>query len=126
MTVRRLTVVLWTLVVVGCAHSPGGKYNGSWVFSQEALELRADHQFIFRSWSDDGPVIYWARGTWRELPSGSVETVVREAQFERVMGEATLPTTAEWQPTRDGIQRPNRPVLRRVRKFPAHLHWPPN
>lgn len=94
------------------------------MFAAQALELRADHRFIYRSYSDDGPVICWVRGTWRELPGNRVETTVRDVRFERVKSEPTLPSVAEWQVTRNGIHRPDRAVLKRVREFPARLHWP--
>jgi len=63
MIVRRKTVLLCALIAVACAHSRAGKFNSSGLFSDQALELRADHRFVYRSYSDDGPIICWIRGT---------------------------------------------------------------
>ncbi len=127
--VKRISLTLVVVLLACCAHSPAGKYVGAWGFTSEVIELRPDHTFIYRSWTDDGGITLWARGTWRPLSSSTsrqVETVVVRTESGKGPSVIGLTEHEVWELSLHGIRYGRTPVLRRVRGIPAYFKWPPN
>jgi hypothetical protein len=104
--------------LIGCASQRPITYALSATFGREAIELHPDGTFVYCAWSDDGPTLFSAHGTWRWLDRGrrQLETVVVGRRLER--GYPTpagdLPDVVVWTVRRSTIQRGSRIPLQRA------------
>ena len=113
-----LLAALAGIVFVSCASGSAGTFARDGLFTREALELRDDGTFVYCAWSDDGPTVFSARGTWRWLDRArrQLETVTTARRVERghVTSADNLPDVVVWTASRNTLQRPDRLVLRRA------------
>lgn len=115
---RMLPPVVAVVFLVACASQRVNRFASDGVLTREAIELHADGTFVYCGWSDDGPTVFSARGTWRWLDRSrtQLETITMDRHVERgnpSPGE-DLPDRVVWTAERDTLQRANRAVMRRA------------
>ena len=113
-----LAPVAVAIVCVACASQRSPSiFARDGVLSREAIELRADGTFVYCAFSDDGPTVFSARGTWRWVDRGrQLETVVVSRIVERGYPSPgdDLPDIVIWTAGENTLQRANRPVMNRT------------
>jgi len=115
---RMLSPIVVAVLLVTCASQPVNRFASDGVLSREAIELHADGTFVYCGWSDDGPTVFSARGTWRWLDRSrsQLETITADRQVERgnLSPADDLPERVTWTAEQDTLQRVNRAVMRRM------------
>lgn len=116
-------VVLALVILGACAshQQTVTNYASEGTLAREAVELHPDGTFLYCSWSDDGPALLAAQGTWRWLDDRQhqLETVVLSRRLLRgsyIGVSDDLPDLVIWTADRDNLRRANRPILTKSRQ----------